>query len=61
MSRDTISRIEGGENFPGVHELARLTWGVETTITDIFSAIERRSQRSTLRAATRTSLGIPLA
>ncbi len=33
VSRDTISRIEGGETIPGVHVLARLAWGVEKTIT----------------------------
>lgn len=40
VSRDTISRIEGGETIPGVHVLARLAWGVEKTITDFFSGIE---------------------
>ena len=40
VSRDTISRIEGGETSPGVHVLARLAWGVEKTITDFFSSIE---------------------
>lgn len=27
VSRDTISRVEGGETIPGVHVLARLAWG----------------------------------
>lgn len=27
VSRDTISRIEGGDTIPGVHVLARLAWG----------------------------------
>lgn len=40
VSRDTISRIEGGETIPGVHVLARLAWGVGKTITDFFSGIE---------------------
>ena len=40
VSRDTISRIEGGETIPGVHVLARLAWGVEKTITEFFSGIE---------------------
>lgn len=40
VSRDTISRIEGGETIPGVHVLARLASGVEKTITDFFSGIE---------------------
>ena len=40
VSRDTISRIEGGETIPGVHVLARLAWGVEKTIRDFFSGME---------------------
>ena len=40
VSRDTISRIEGGEAIPGVHVLARLAWGVGKTITDFFGGIE---------------------
>ncbi|MEQ1852503.1 MAG: helix-turn-helix transcriptional regulator [Chthoniobacteraceae bacterium] len=40
VSRDTISRIEGGETIPGVHVLARLAWGVEKTITDFFGGME---------------------
>jgi transcriptional regulator with XRE-family HTH domain len=40
VSRDTISRVEGGETIPGVHVLARLAWGVEKTITDFFSGME---------------------
>jgi transcriptional regulator with XRE-family HTH domain len=41
VSRDTISRIEGGETIPGVHVLARLAWGVGKTITDFFSCALR--------------------
>lgn len=40
VSRDTISRIEGGETIPGVHVLARLAWGVEKTLEGFFSGIE---------------------
>jgi transcriptional regulator with XRE-family HTH domain len=44
VSRDTISRIEGGETIPGVHVLARLAWGVGKTITDFFGGIEDDSR-----------------
>lgn len=40
VSRDIISRVEGGETIPGVHVLARLAWGVGKTITDFFGGIE---------------------
>lgn len=40
VSRDTISRVEGGETIPGVHVLSRLAWGVRETITDFFGEIE---------------------
>jgi transcriptional regulator with XRE-family HTH domain len=34
VSRDAISHIEAGDTIPGVHVLARLTWGVGKTISD---------------------------
>lgn len=43
VSRDTISRIEGGETIPGVHVLARLAWGMEVTLEGFFSGIEDES------------------
>ena len=43
VSRDNISRIEGGETVPGVHVLARLAWGVGKTITEFFNGIEDES------------------
>ena len=45
VSRDTISRVEGGETIPGVHVLARLAWGVGKTITDFFGEIEDGGKR----------------
>jgi hypothetical protein len=43
VSRDTISRIEGGETITGVHVLARLAWGVAETL-EGFSAASRISK-----------------
>jgi transcriptional regulator with XRE-family HTH domain len=40
VSRDTISRVEGGETIPGAHVLVRLALGVGKTITDFFGGIE---------------------
>jgi transcriptional regulator with XRE-family HTH domain len=40
VSRDTISRIEGGETIPGVHVLARLAWGLGVTLEKFFGGIE---------------------
>lgn len=40
VSRDTISRIEGGETIPGVPVLARLTWGLGVTLEKFFGGIE---------------------
>jgi transcriptional regulator with XRE-family HTH domain len=34
LSRDTISRVEASETIPSVHLLARLAWGLGSTITD---------------------------
>lgn len=40
VSRDTISRVEGGETIPGVHVLARLSWGLGVTLEKFFGGIE---------------------
>lgn len=40
VSRDTISRVEGGETIPGVHVLARLAWGLGVTLEKFFGCIE---------------------
>ncbi len=40
VSRDTISRVEAGETIPGVHVLARLSWGLGVTLTEFLSGIE---------------------
>ena len=40
VSRDTISRVEGGETIPGVHVLARLAWGLGVTLEKFFGGIE---------------------
>ncbi len=40
VSRDTISRIEARDIIPGVHVLARLTWGVGVTLEKFFGGIE---------------------
>lgn len=42
VSRDTISRIEGGETIPGVHVLARLAWGLGVTLEKFFGGMEDR-------------------
>jgi transcriptional regulator with XRE-family HTH domain len=40
VSRDMISRIEGGETIPGVHVLARLAWGLGVTLEKFFGGME---------------------
>lgn len=40
VSRDTISRIEGGDTIPGVHVLARLAWGLGVTLEKFFGGME---------------------
>jgi transcriptional regulator with XRE-family HTH domain len=40
VSRDTISRVEGGDTIPGVHVLARLAWGLGVTLEKFFGGIE---------------------
>ena len=40
VSRDTISRVEGGEAIPGVHVLARLAWGLGVTLERFFGGME---------------------
>ena len=40
VSRDTISRIEGGETIPGMHVLARLARGMGVTLEKFFGEIE---------------------
>jgi transcriptional regulator with XRE-family HTH domain len=49
VSRDTISRIEGGETIPGVHVLARLAWGLGVTLEKFFGGMEDRSVRPEYR------------
>ena len=40
VSRDMISRIEGGESIPTLHVSARLAHGVDKTLTDFISTME---------------------
>ena len=40
VSRDMISRIEGGESIPTLHVAARLAHGVETTLTEFVEPME---------------------
>ncbi|HBJ86243.1 MAG TPA: hypothetical protein DDZ88_20740 [Verrucomicrobiales bacterium] len=40
VSRDTISRIEGGGTIPGVHVLAQLAWCVWAKLETFFGGIE---------------------
>lgn len=40
VSRDRISRIEGGESIPTLHVLARLAHGVEKTLTEFVEPME---------------------
>jgi transcriptional regulator with XRE-family HTH domain len=43
VSRDTISRVEGGDTIPGVHVLARLAWGLGVTLEmdELINALRR--------------------
>ena len=40
VSRDTISRIEGGESIPTLHVVARLASGVEAPLTEFVKPID---------------------
>ena len=40
VSRDMISRIEGGESIPTLHVAARLAHGVEKTLTEFVEPME---------------------
>lgn len=40
VSRDSISRVEGGDTIPGVHVLAQLAWGLGVTLEKFFGGIE---------------------
>lgn len=40
VSRDMISRIEGGESIPTLHVTARLAWGVDRTLTELVEGLE---------------------
>jgi transcriptional regulator with XRE-family HTH domain len=50
VSRDMISRIEGGESIPTLHVAARLAHGVEKTLTEFVEPIA-----ATTRTRCRTS------
>lgn len=40
VSRDMISRIEGGESIPTLHVSARLAYGVDKTLTEFVGTME---------------------
>ena len=44
VSRDMISRIEGGESIPTLHTAARLAHGVEVTLTEFVEPMEDGEQ-----------------
>ena len=44
VSRDMISRVEGGESIPTLHVAARLAHGVEVTLTEFVEPMEDGEQ-----------------
>ncbi len=52
VSRDTISRIEGGESIPTLHVAARLAHGVEKTLTEFVEPMEGEVLRDARLKAT---------